>query len=74
MARDIVIVAVPPVRILNVFGPAEVFGDANGQHGGDPAYQVTIISGGPDRVVASEIVSPLHADHTYREYRGQHHG
>ncbi len=68
------IVAVPPVRILNVFGPAEVFGDANGQHGGDPAYQVTIISGGPDRVVASEIVSPLHADHTYREYRGQHHG
>jgi transcriptional regulator GlxA family with amidase domain len=53
-----------------VFGPAEVFGDANRQHGGDPAYQVTIISGGPDRVVASEIISPVHADHTYREYRG----
>jgi transcriptional regulator GlxA family with amidase domain len=53
-----------------VFGPAEVFGDANRQHGGDPAYQVTIVSGGPDRVVASEIISPVHADHTYREYRG----
>jgi transcriptional regulator GlxA family with amidase domain len=47
-----------------------VFGDANRQHGGDPAYQVTIISGGPDRVVASEIISPVHADHTYREYQG----
>ena len=69
-ARHIVIVAVPPVRILDVFGPAEVFGDANRQHGGDPAYQVSIISGGPDRVVASEIISPVHADATYREYSG----
>ena len=68
--RHVVIVAVPPVRILDVFGPAEVFGDANRQHGGDPAYQVTILSGGSDRVVASEIVSPVHADQTYREFRG----
>jgi transcriptional regulator GlxA family with amidase domain len=68
--RHIVIVAVPPVRILDVFGPAEVFGDANRQHGGDPAYQVTIISGGADRVVESEIISPVHADRTYREHRG----
>jgi Tn3 transposase DDE domain len=28
-ARRILIVAVPPVRALDVFGPAEVFGDAN---------------------------------------------
>lgn len=61
--------AVPPVRILDVFGPAEVFGDANRQHGGDPAYEVAILSGGSDRIVASEIVSPLHADYTYGEYR-----
>jgi transcriptional regulator GlxA family with amidase domain len=68
--RHIVIVAVPPVRILDVFGPAEVFGDANRQHGGNPAYQVTILSGGSDQLVASEIIAPLHADQTYREFRG----
>jgi transcriptional regulator GlxA family with amidase domain len=69
-ARHVVIVAVSPVRILDVFGPAEVFGEAIRQHGGDPPYEVTIVSGGQDRVVASEIVSPVHADQTYREYRG----
>jgi transcriptional regulator GlxA family with amidase domain len=53
-----------------VFGPAEVFGDANRQHGGEPAYRVSILSGAPDRVVASEIISPVHAEQTYREYRG----
>ena len=30
----VLIVAVPPMRTLDVFGPAEVFGDANWLHGG----------------------------------------
>jgi hypothetical protein len=36
IARQVVIVAVPPVRAVDVFGPAEVFGDANWLRGGDP--------------------------------------
>lgn len=69
-ARRILIIAVPPVRTLDVFGPAEVFGDANRLHGGDPAYKVSIISAGADRIVLSHIATPMHADQTYREFRG----
>jgi transcriptional regulator GlxA family with amidase domain len=68
--RQVVIVAVPPVRALDVFGPAEVFGDANWLHAGDPAYQVTTISACKERVVASHIATPLHTDRTFREFRG----
>ena len=70
IARRVLIVAVPPVRTLDVFGPAEVFGEATHPSSGEPAYNVTIVSGGPDRLVSSEIVTPVHADHTYREFRG----
>jgi transcriptional regulator GlxA family with amidase domain len=42
-ALRILIVAVPPVRTLDVFGPAEVLGDANWLRGGDPAYNVASI-------------------------------
>ena len=41
--RRVLIVAVPTVRTLDLFGPAEVFGDANFLHGGDLAYEVKII-------------------------------
>jgi transcriptional regulator GlxA family with amidase domain len=68
--RRVVIVAVPPVRTLDVFGPGEVFGDATRHLAGNPAYAVSIVSGGADHIVASEIVSPVHADCTYREFRG----
>lgn len=68
--RRVLIVAVPPVRTLDVFGPAEVFGDANRLRGGDPAYEVNIISSGPERVVLSHLGTPLNTDHTYREYHG----
>lgn len=68
--RRVVIVAVPPVRILDVFGPAEVFGDATRHHRGDPPYEVTIVSAGADHIVASEIISPVHADVSFREHRG----
>jgi hypothetical protein len=47
---------VPRVRALDVFGPAEVFGDANRLHGGNPAYKVDIISAGKDRPVTSFVV------------------
>lgn len=33
-----------------MFGPAEVFGDANWLRGGDPAYKIDIISACTDRV------------------------
>lgn len=68
--RPVLIVAVPPVRTLDVFGPAEVFGDANRLKGGDPAYQVHLISSGTERVVLSHMGIPVHADRTYREYQG----
>ena len=69
-ARHILIVAVPPVRALDVFGPAEVLGDANRLHGGDPAYEVHILSAGSDRVISSHVTTPVQTDQTYREYAG----
>jgi len=66
----ILIVAVPPMRTLDVFGPAEVFGEANWLRGGDPAYKVNIISACADRVVSNHLGTPVHTDRTYREYRG----
>jgi transcriptional regulator GlxA family with amidase domain len=56
--------------MLDVFGPAEVFGDANRLHGGDPAYEINIISSGAERSVARHMGTPLNADQTYRECRG----
>ena len=69
-ARHILIVAVPPMRTLDVFGPAEVFGDANWLRGGEPVYKVTIISAGADRMVSNYLGTPVHADRTFREYEG----
>ena len=69
-ALRILIVAVPPMRTLDVFGPAEVFGDANWLRGGDPAYNVTLISACADRVVSNHLGTSVHTDRTYREYRG----
>src|SRR5580693_2484483 len=66
----VLIVAVPPMRTLDVFGPAEVFGDANWLRGGDPAYKVNIISACADRVVSNHLGTPVHTDRTYREYYG----
>jgi transcriptional regulator GlxA family with amidase domain len=68
--RRVLILAVPPVRALDVFGPAEVFGDANRLHGDQPAYEVSIISAGPDRVVSTHIATPLQTDRTFQEHRG----
>jgi hypothetical protein len=59
------------MRTLDVFGPAEVFGDANWLRGGNPAYKVNIISDCADRVVSNYLGTPVHTDRTYREYRGR---
>jgi transcriptional regulator GlxA family with amidase domain len=67
--RRVAIVAVPPVRTLDVFGPAEVFADANQLNGSGPAYDVQIVSGTEDRTVISYFGVPLVADRTYREMR-----
>src|SRR5579862_38366 len=66
----VLIVAVPPMRTLDVFGPAEVFGDANWLRGGPPAYKVNIISACADRVVSNHLGTPVQTDRTYREHRG----
>jgi transcriptional regulator GlxA family with amidase domain len=66
----ILIVAVPPVRTLDVFGPLEVFGDANRLRAEGPIYEVTIISATADRDVLSHLGNPMHTDKTYAEYRG----
>jgi transcriptional regulator GlxA family with amidase domain len=68
-ARRVAIVAVPPVRTLDVFGPAEVFADANHLNHGEPAYDVQIVSATEDRTVKSYLGVPLVADRTYRELR-----
>jgi transcriptional regulator GlxA family with amidase domain len=69
-ALRVLIVAVPPMRTLDVFGPSEVFGDANWLRGGAPAYQVNIISACAGRVVPNYLGTRVHTDRTYREYRG----
>ena len=66
--RRIAIVAAPPVRMLDVFGPAEVFTDANRLRG-EPAYEVEIISAGDDRMIASHVGVPLLAHRTFRDLR-----
>jgi len=63
------IVAVPPVRALDVMGPAEVFGDANRLRGGDPFYSVEIVSAGDEKLIATHIKTALLGDQTYRECR-----
>jgi transcriptional regulator GlxA family with amidase domain len=68
--RRVVIVAVPPVRTLDVFGPVEVFGDANRARRDGPIYEVSVISAGTDRDVLSHVGKPVRTDQTYREYRG----
>jgi transcriptional regulator GlxA family with amidase domain len=68
--RHVLIVAVPPVRTLDVFGPLEVFGDANRSRTDGPLYEVSIISGGTDRDVLTHLGTTLRTDRTYGEYRG----
>src|SRR5580692_8625385 len=68
--RRVAIIAVPPARMLDVVGPAEVFTDANKLRGGQPAYEVEIIAAGEDRTVPSQIGLPILAHRTYRELRG----
>ena len=68
--RRVAIIAVPPARMLDVVGPAEVFTDANKLRGGQPAYEVEIIAAAEDRTVPTQIGMPILAHRTYRELRG----
>lgn len=61
-ARRIVIVEVPPVRTLDVFGPVEVFGDANRLHCDGPVYEVSVVSAEDDRDVLSHVGMPVRTD------------
>ena len=67
--RRVVIIAAPPVRMLDVFGPAEVFTDANRLRGGEPMYDVEIVSATDEKIVASHVGMPLLTHRTYRTLR-----
>jgi transcriptional regulator GlxA family with amidase domain len=67
--RLVAIVAVPPVRTLDVFGPAEVFADANQLNQAGPTYDVEIVSATEERTVRSYLGVSLVADRSYREVR-----
>jgi transcriptional regulator GlxA family with amidase domain len=69
-ARHIVLVAVPPVRCLDVYGPVEVFGDANRLHGDASVYKVDVVSAVEDCQVASHTELPLLANRVYTDLRG----
>src|SRR5579859_5468027 len=60
--RRVLIVAVPPVRTLDVFGPLEVFGDANRSQSDGPTYEINLISGGTDRDVLTHLGTTLRTD------------
>jgi transcriptional regulator GlxA family with amidase domain len=68
--RRVLLIVVPPLRTLDLFGPLEVFSDANRLYRGDTPYKVTIISGGNSRTVLSHIATPVHTDLTFKEYHG----
>jgi transcriptional regulator GlxA family with amidase domain len=68
--RRVAIIAVPPARMLDVVGPAEVFADANRLHVGEPVYKVEVIAAAEHRTVPSQIGVPILAHRTYRELRG----
>lgn len=68
--RRVLIVAVPPVRTLDVFGPLEVFGDANRSRSDGPVYEVSVVSAEADRDVLSHLGLPVRTDQTYGEHRG----
>jgi transcriptional regulator GlxA family with amidase domain len=68
--RHVLIVAVPPVRTLDVFGPLEVFGDANRLRSDGPTYEISVVSAGNDRDVLSHLGLPIRTDQTYGEYCG----
>ena len=69
-ARHILMVAVPPVRSLDVYGPVEVFGDANRLHGGAPVYRIDLVSAVEDHQVTSHTELPLLANRTYTDVSG----
>ncbi len=66
----VVIVAVPPVKALDLFGPVDVFGNVNSLYNGQPEYEINVISSTADRIVSSHIGSPVQTDQTFREFRG----
>jgi transcriptional regulator GlxA family with amidase domain len=70
-ARHIVVVAVPPVRTLDVYGPVEVFGDANRLHGDPPVYQINVVSAVEDCHVTSHTQLPMLANRTYTNLHGK---
>ena len=68
--RQILIVAVPPVRTLDVYGPLEVFGDANRSRTDGPIYEVSVVSAATNRDVLTHLGTTVRTDRTYGESSG----
>lgn len=67
--RRIVVLAIEPVRAIDLFAMVEVFSEANRVHG-RRAYDVHVVSAGSGRNMMSNIGLTLQADATYQEYPG----
>lgn len=65
--KRIALVAIPPVRLLDVVGPLEVFGEANLLAKKQAPYKVSIISATSELHVRSHLHMPLLADASYLE-------
>ncbi len=67
-ARQILIVAVQPVRVFEVVALMEVFGEANRAGSGDAKYDVRIVSTGAAPHVNSPSGLSLRTNMTYRDW------
>ena len=66
--RLILVVAVEPVRVLEIAALLEVFSEANRAGDGDSQYHVRVISAGPASYVTSQSGLSFEANMTYRDW------
>lgn len=62
--KNIVLLILPEVQLLDVAGPCDVFTAANFFNTADLGYQVYIVSGTPDKMIYSSSGMPLICSHT----------
>ena len=65
--RLILIVAVQPVKMLDIVALLDAFSEANRVTHGDPEYEVRVVSGGPDRTLKNQDGVAMQAAMVYNE-------
>jgi transcriptional regulator GlxA family with amidase domain len=69
--RRVVLLAVPPVQGMDLFGVGDVFGTANDIRGSrGPAYEVEVVTSGRGLRVPTEGMAEIVAHRTYRQVTG----